>query len=103
MKSLMGAGLVVIMLVSWGVAQAAEVDGSKPAVQIATAKVKPEAVAAFKTSVEKILQPTRAEVGSVSYHYVQSIDDPTEFIFIEVWKSSRAIDLHMNTPFIKKF
>jgi quinol monooxygenase YgiN len=78
-------------------------DPAKPVVQIATAKVKPGTQTAFKAAVEKILKPTRAEAGSISYNYLQSAEDPTEFIFIEVWKSSAAIDLHMNTEFIQAF
>ena len=103
MKSLAVVGLLGGLLMNFGVAQGAQVDQIKPVVQIAIAKVKPGTEGAFKASVEKILLPTRAEGGNVSYHYAQSIDDPTEFIFVEVWKSNAAIDLHMNTPFLKRF
>jgi len=103
MKTLALIGLLGSLAMNAGVAQAAQVDSTKPVVQIAVAKVKSGTQDAFKAAVEKILKPTRAEAGNISYHYIQSIDDPTEFIFIEVWKSAGAIDLHMSTPFLQAF
>ena len=102
MKKLAVVGFLGSMILGAGVAQGTTTD-AQPIVQIAIAKVKPGTQEAFKTAVEKILKPTRAEAGNVSYHYIQSIQDPTEFIFVEVWKSNEAIDTHMSTPFLKAF
>jgi quinol monooxygenase YgiN len=57
---------------------------------------------AFKTAVAQIVLPTRAEEGCVSFTFNQSVQDPTEFSVVGVWRSRADADKHGETPHMKK-
>ncbi len=76
---------------------------NEPVLLIATVKVKPGAEEAFKNAAVKILAPTRAEEGSLSYSFNQSPQDPTEFATVEIWRSQADIDKHMKLSHIQTF
>jgi quinol monooxygenase YgiN len=52
--------------------------------------------------VAPIVLPTRAEEGCVSFTFNQSVQDPTEFSVVEVWRSRADADKHGETPHMKK-
>lgn len=71
--------------------------------------IKKDKVEAFKREVAKIIAPTRAEPGNVSYEAYQVLDaqgNPTNrFEFHELWKSEMAmmVDHKENAPHMKAF
>jgi quinol monooxygenase YgiN len=71
--------------------------------------VKPERVSAFKVAVNKIIAPTRQEVGCISYEGFQVVDEhgqaTNRFEFHEVWASKEAmlIDHKENAPHMQIF
>jgi quinol monooxygenase YgiN len=72
-------------------------------VVVATAKVLPGKDAAFIAAVGGILLPTRAEARNLRFEFQRSVDDPTEFVFVETWATAAAIDAHMEAPHMLRF
>jgi quinol monooxygenase YgiN len=65
---------------------------------IAKFTVKSDSIDTFKTITAKMIEPTRAEAGCLSYKLYQDQNDPTLFIFVEEWESGAALDAHLNSP-----
>jgi quinol monooxygenase YgiN len=63
------------------------------------AHTKPEQADAFRSYVE----PSRAEPGCIEYHMLRDAQDPTLFIFYEVWASPEAFELHVALPHMREF
>jgi len=70
---------------------------------VATVFVKPGEEARFLKVAEKILAPTRAEDGNISYELHESLTNPSEFMFLEMWGSKSALDLHLKTEHMAAF
>ncbi|MBD5635463.1 MAG: antibiotic biosynthesis monooxygenase [Candidatus Eremiobacteraeota bacterium] len=66
-------------------------------VVIATVKAKPGMEGQLHDVFLSIVGPARADGGNLSYDLVQSVEDPTTFVSIEVWKSSAALQAHLAT------
>lgn len=49
-----------------------------------------------------LIAPTRAEAGCISYQMLRHQDDPTEFTFVEQWRSNADIDAHFGTPHLQR-
>ncbi|GAB3678952.1 hypothetical protein GCM10027597_21420 [Saccharopolyspora tripterygii] len=49
------------------------------------------------------VEPTRAEEGSLEYHFHQDKDDVGTFVFYEVWRSKEDLDRHLELPHMKEF
>ena len=60
--------------------------------------VKPESVAAFKAASVENARHSIREPGIARFDVVQQIDDPTRFVFVEVYRSSAAAAAHKATP-----
>jgi quinol monooxygenase YgiN len=93
----------LIVAVYLGVTKAMASQNQKPLILIATVKVLAGTEKAFKAAAVQILEATRAEEGSISYIFNQSVQDPTEFSTVEVWRSQADIDAHMIAPHVQKF
>lgn len=72
-------------------------------VLVARLKVKDDAIEEAKRAALKIVADSRAEAGCVNYDIHQAIDDPTVFIWHEMWTNKAAIDEHFETEFFKEF
>jgi quinol monooxygenase YgiN len=48
-------------------------------------QAKPDKAEALRAQFESILQQVRASTGCESAHLLQSQEDPTRFVVIEVW------------------
>ena len=63
--------------------------------------------AADKDAIEQalfaVVDGTRTEEGNISYELHQDINNPLVYVFIEVWKSQEAIDIHGATEHFKTF
>ena len=44
----------------------------------------------------------RNEKGNIRYEYFLSVDDPETVLLIDSWTDQRAIDIHHNSPMMKK-
>ncbi|MFJ2538670.1 putative quinol monooxygenase [Pseudomonas sp. NPDC087614] len=67
------------------------------------AKTRPEKAEAFETLFRAYVEPSRAEPGCIEYHMLRDIEDPTLFIFYEVWESQAHLDVHSTLPHMKTF
>ena len=62
---------------------------------------KPESVEDVKAILTDMIDPTRAEDGCVTYELLQNIADPTDFTFVEEWRSKVDLDRHAESEHIK--
>jgi len=73
----------------------------KNLVVIARIKSKPGMEALALTELTKLVEPTIKEEGCIKYELNQSIKDPTEFLFYEIWTSQDALTKHSQSEHIK--
>lgn len=64
---------------------------------------KPDTIAETRAAVEAFVEPTRAEVGCITYELMVNNDDPTDFTFVEEWESDETLDAHLRSPHIAAF
>lgn len=69
---------------------------------VAHIKAKPGKEAEVRSELEKLIAPTRAEKGCIQYDFHSSMENPGEFLFYEIWKSQKDIDLHFQTEHVTK-
>jgi quinol monooxygenase YgiN len=55
------------------------------------------------TLLQDMVQETRKEAACELYNLHQSLDDPSTFVFYEVWKSREGLEVHNQQPYIKAF
>lgn len=67
------------------------------------AKTRPEKAGAFEALFRAYVEPSRAEPGCIEYHMLRDQQDPTLFIFYEIWESQAHLDVHSNLPHMKQF
>ncbi|WP_434708434.1 antibiotic biosynthesis monooxygenase [Pseudomonas sp. R1-1] len=67
------------------------------------AKTRPERAEAFEALFSAYVEPSRAEPGCIEYHMLRDKEDPTLFIFYEIWESQAHLDEHSNLPHMKDF
>jgi autoinducer 2-degrading protein len=63
--------------------------------------VKPDAVEAFRTAVLDNARNSVKEPGGARFDVVQSVDDPTRFVLVEVYRSPDAQAAHKETAHYK--
>ena len=61
-------------------------------------RVKPECVEAFKAATLANASASVREPGIARFDVVQQQDDPTRFVFVEVYRTSAAPAAHKETP-----
>jgi len=62
---------------------------------------KPGTDDAVKRELLSLSHPTRAEPGSLRYDLYQSVDQPGQFMRLEVWRSAEALELHKGSPYLR--
>lgn len=67
------------------------------------AKTRPEKAAEFEALFRAYVSPSREEAGCIEYHMLRDTQDPTLFIFYEIWASQAALDEHSSLPHMKAF
>lgn len=65
--------------------------------------INPESVEKFKVLTSELIENTRKEQGNVFYQLYQSLENPCDFIFYEIFKDQKSFDFHANTEYFKKF
>ncbi len=51
----------------------------------------------------KLIEPTRAEEGNISYNMHRDKKNPQTFVFYEHWRSQEDIDKHLEMPYLKAY
>lgn len=67
------------------------------------AKTRPERAEAFEALFRAYVEPSRAEPGCIEYHMLRDLEDPSLFIFYEVWQSRAHLDVHSALPHMVQF
>jgi quinol monooxygenase YgiN/quercetin dioxygenase-like cupin family protein len=62
---------------------------------------KPGAEDEVKRELLSLTPPTRAEPGNLRYDLYQSVDQPGQFMRLEVWRSPEALELHKGSPYLR--
>ena len=57
----------------------------------------------FLAAVRDFIPTVKKESGTIRYDLCQSTDDPTSFIFYEVYKNEKANTAHTDSPQFKAF
>lgn len=65
--------------------------------------IKSDRVEDFKTLTTDLISNTRKENGCIFYQLYQSVEDPTAFIFYEIFENQPAFDYHLKTEHYSKF
>jgi quinol monooxygenase YgiN len=76
---------------------------SVPLTLIARMRAKPGQEARLRQELNRLVRPTRAEQGCLTYELHQSQTDPALLMFYENWKSQADLDAHFETPHFKEF
>ncbi|MCO6055743.1 antibiotic biosynthesis monooxygenase [Pseudomonas sp. MOB-449] len=67
------------------------------------AYTKPEKADAFEALFRAYVEPSRAEAGCIEYHMLRDAQDPSLFIFVEVWQSHVHFEAHCALPHMRGF
>lgn len=62
----------------------------------------PETVEPLKSVLIALIEPTRQEEGCITYELLQNCDNPTDFTFVEEWKSQELLNAHLASAHIQK-
>ncbi len=74
---------------------------SGPLILIARMRAKSGQHARLRQELQRLVAPTRAEPGCITYDLHESQTDPAQFMFYEVWKSPADLDAHFETSHMK--
>lgn len=74
---------------------------TEPLMITARFKAKPGQESRLQRELHRLVEPTRAEPGCITYDLHQSQDDPSRFLFYEIWKSQADLDAHFETPHLQ--
>lgn len=67
------------------------------------AHARPEQAEAFERLFRAYVAPSRGEPGCIQYHMLRDREDPTLFIFFEVWQSREHLTVHSALPHMREF
>ncbi|USU10705.1 antibiotic biosynthesis monooxygenase [Sphingomonadaceae bacterium OTU29THOMA1] len=68
---------------------------------IAKLTAKPEFADEIGAGLSVLLDQTRAEEGSIDYHFHRDREDPAVWIIYENWRSRADLDAHFEQPYTK--
>lgn len=55
----------------------------------------------LRAVLQGLVEPTRREPGCVVYELLQNRTDPTDFTFVEEWRSEGELDAHLQSPHVQ--
>ena len=73
----------------------------RPLRVVARINAKSDKVDEVRELLSALVEPTRKEVGCITYELLQNRNDPTDFTFVEEWASESAFDSHGISDHIK--
>jgi quinol monooxygenase YgiN len=68
---------------------------------VARVVANPDSADQVRSILSGLVEPTRNESGCISYELLQNRTDPTDFIFVEEWKSDAEVDAHLTTKHVR--
>ena len=74
---------------------------SEPVTVVARFRAKAGQESRLRQELQRLLAPTRAEAGCMSYDLHESTSDPALFLFYENWASQEALDEHFQSPHLQ--
>lgn len=57
----------------------------------------------LKETLLELVAPTRREEGAVRYELHESLENPGEYMFFEIWRTRKDLEVHMTTPHFRGF
>ena len=66
-------------------------------------RAKPESLEEVKRELLNFVPLTQQEPGCIAFDLHQSLDDPCQLRFCELWESRAALDEHLQRPYIQAF
>jgi len=72
-------------------------------VVLARIKAKQDSAETVKSELLKIVEPTRKEAGCIKYQLHQDIEDPSIFVFYEIWQSAAFLERHKDTDHYRHY
>ena len=66
-------------------------------------KAKPESVDELSVALQQLVTHSRQEPACIQYDLHQGTDEPTVFIFHEIWESQEGLDIHNGQPYLQAF
>lgn len=70
---------------------------------IVKAKTRPEKADAFHALFASFVAASRSEPGCIEYHMLRDKQDPTLFMFYEIWETKAHLDVHSALPHMAEF
>ncbi|PIE73241.1 MAG: antibiotic biosynthesis monooxygenase [Deltaproteobacteria bacterium] len=70
---------------------------------VASITAKADTIESVKKELLKLIAPTRAEQGCISYDLHQDNENPAHFLFFENWESKELLQAHMESQHFKDF
>jgi quinol monooxygenase YgiN len=64
---------------------------------VARLRAKPGQETELRHQLQRLVTPTRAEAGCITYELNESRSEPGHFLFYEVWKSDADLEGHFQT------
>jgi quinol monooxygenase YgiN len=64
---------------------------------VARLRAKPGQETELRHQLQRLVTPTRAEAGCITYELSESKSEPGHFLFYEVWKSDADLEEHFQT------
>lgn len=61
----------------------------------------PEKVEPLKSILLALIEPTRQEEGCIAYELLQNRDNPTDFTFVEEWRSQEFLSAHLASAHVQ--
>jgi quinol monooxygenase YgiN len=68
---------------------------------VARVVARPGKVNELRTLLQGLIELTRKEPGCVTYELLQNMTDPTDFTFVEEWRSEKELDAHLQSPHLR--
>jgi len=64
-------------------------------------KARPDKVNELLSVLSSLVEPTRKELGCLSYELLQHNEVPTDLTLVEEWQNENALELHIATKHFK--
>jgi len=74
---------------------------SEPLTVVARLRAKPGQETQLRHQLQRLVMPTRAEPGCITYELNESKSELGLFLFYEVWKSDADLEKHFQTSHMK--
>ena len=95
--------IVALMVLVFGAQAQAATHSNEKRTLFAYLKVRPGTEAQFLKAAKNVIQESRKEPGNLVYILQESINDPTQFIIYELFKSDAALELHRKAKHTVRF